>query len=259
MKNENNDTPHADQGQKACWTFTQGISPILTVTPEGRVTVNPEARREELVGALEHAGRYIHTLRSTPQATPPEALDLDIVETMAREIHYYLPQTGGNWHDADQVYQARCRQASEEIIRRLRASLASPAPSVEKEGDEPSPAEEGEPSKAGYQEYDEYGRALTFFSKRYHKIVEVDPEPRKDTPDPSPSLPPGSPSGVVEALRWADALEITAKDKADMEMIETNAATYRNLVRIIRALASPAPSGVGVGPDHHALIGEAKS
>lgn len=49
-----------------------------------------------------------------------EQINSDLVETMAKVIHYYLPQADGDWRNSDQVYQDKCRQAAKEIIGRLR-------------------------------------------------------------------------------------------------------------------------------------------
>lgn len=50
-----------------------------------------------------------------------DALDPDLLESLAKVIHFYIPQDGMGWQDADQMYQFQCRQAAKEIFHRLAA------------------------------------------------------------------------------------------------------------------------------------------
>lgn len=80
----------------------------------------------EVVAALERwraQGKDSTEGPSSSSPVSPVDVDPDLTEVMAKVIHFYLPQGNGDWNsdETDQVYQARCRQAAAEIIRRVGA------------------------------------------------------------------------------------------------------------------------------------------
>jgi hypothetical protein len=85
-----------------------------------------EAIRDEARKAL--ACKPSNPLAATAATGAPSAAgpavqgveDRDLVGEMAEVIHYFLPQDDGSWHDAAKSYRRACRQAAEEIIRRMR-------------------------------------------------------------------------------------------------------------------------------------------